>query len=158
MNNELIYKILIYIDNNLEDNISLDFLASSLFYNKDYLMRIFKRKFSVTIINYVNMLKIYKTLALYKSKSNNIAYIALSSNYNEPEYYTRIFKKLMGFTPFTYKKFINNYLSLDDDTYNKVLQKQIYLDTLMNTINNFKIIYTPRQAPKTLSIFKDLSK
>ena len=158
MNNNLIYKVLEYIDNNINEQISIQSLSNSLYFNKDYIMRIFKKRFNITIIKYINLLKIYKTLSLYKNKHNSITYISISSSFNELEYYTRTFTSIFGVSPTTYKKFNQNRFSLPKETYNQILSKLLEINNFINTINNFKEQYKPRQIPETLSIFKTLKK
>ena len=50
MSNELIIKILNYIDECLYTKISIDELSSIYYFNKDYIMRLFKKELGITII------------------------------------------------------------------------------------------------------------
>ena len=52
--NDLIIQILIYIENNLYKKISIDELSITFHYNKDYIMRLFKKEIGYTIIDYIN--------------------------------------------------------------------------------------------------------
>ena len=158
MNNNLLYQVLEYIDNNINDQISIQKLSKSLYFNKDYIMRIFKKKFNITIIKYINLLKIYKTLSFYKNKHNSITYISICSSFNELEYYTRTFRSIFNVSPSTFKKFNTSRFSLSKDTYNQILTKLLEIDKFMNDINTFKEQYKPRYIPDTLSIFKTLKK
>lgn len=158
MNDNLIYQVLEYIDNNINEQISITKLSNTLYFNKDYIMRIFKKKFNITIIKYINLLKIYNNLSLYKNKHNSITYISICSSFNELEYYTRTFKQIFGVSPSTYKIFINNRFSLPNDIFNKILLKILEIENLMDIINKFKEDNKPRYIPKTLSIFKTLKK
>ena len=158
MNNNLLYQVLEYIDNNITNQISIQELSNSLYFNKDYIMRIFKKKFNITIIKYINLLKIYKNLSLYKNKHNSITYISICSSFNELEYYTRTFTSIFNVSPSKFKKFNTNRFSLPKDTYNQILSKLLEIDTLMNNINKFKEDNKPRYIPDTLSIFKTLKK
>ena len=57
--NELICKILNYIDDNLYKRITMDEISSIFYFNKDYLMRIFKKELDITIMDYINKRRIY---------------------------------------------------------------------------------------------------
>ena len=158
MNTNLLYQVLEYIDNNINNQISIEQLSKYLYYNKDYIMRIFKKKFNITIIKYINLLKIYKTLYLYKNKNNSITYISICSSFNELEYYTRTFTSIFNVSPSTFKKFNINRFSLPKDTYNQILSKVFEIENIMNRINNYKVQYKPRHTPELLSIFKTIKK
>ena len=56
--NELIFKILVYIDNNIFTKITLDGLAHTFHYNKYYIVKLFKKEIGYTLIDYINKLKI----------------------------------------------------------------------------------------------------
>ena len=52
--NSLVIDILNYIDNNLYSKITINDLVYRFNYNKDYIMRLFKREIGITIIDYIN--------------------------------------------------------------------------------------------------------
>ena len=52
--NLIVIDLLKYIDENLYAPISIQELSILFHYNKDYLMRLFKREIGVTIIDYIN--------------------------------------------------------------------------------------------------------
>ena len=59
--NELVIQILNYINLNIFSLSSIDELAHIFHYNKDYIMRIFKRELNLTIIEYIPRKKIDKS-------------------------------------------------------------------------------------------------
>ena len=65
--NELVLKILDYIDNNLYKKITMDELSRVFFFNKDYIMRTFKKELRMTIIDYINRKRIYNSLEELKT-------------------------------------------------------------------------------------------
>ena len=54
---KLIIEILDYIDSNIYKKITIEELSRIFFYNKDYLMRLFKREIGLTIFEYINSKK-----------------------------------------------------------------------------------------------------
>lgn len=64
--NSLVLEILDYLDLNLFRKVTIDELANTFHFNKDYLMRLFKREIGSTIIDYMNYKRIYMSLESLK--------------------------------------------------------------------------------------------
>ena len=150
---KLICDILIYINQNINKNITIDELSNIFFFDKYYIMKLFKKELNITIINYINAMRVYNSLKDFKY-NNNIIRIALNNGFNSIEYFSEIFKNILRISPREYKYFIkrNNKLSL-----NKIIEIKISITNLQylkdktnKYINNRK----PEQAKvKVLSIF-----
>ena len=113
--NELVVKILNYIDDNLYKRITMDEISSIFYFNKDYLMRIFKKELDITIMDYINKRRIYNSLDLLKNSDDLIIKIALNSGYSSLEYYSETFTKILGVSPLTYRKFTKVYSQISDE-------------------------------------------
>ncbi len=59
--NELICNILNYLDNNIYSEITIDMISSVFCYDKYYIMKKFKKEIGVSIINYLNYMKVYNS-------------------------------------------------------------------------------------------------
>ena len=114
--NELVVKMLNYIDDNLYKRITMDEISSIFYFNKDYLMRIFKKELDITIMDYINKRRIYNSLELLKNTDDLVIKIALNSGYSSLEYYSETFTKILGVSPLTYRKFtkVNSQISLEE--------------------------------------------
>lgn len=114
--NELVVKMLNYIDDNLYKRITMDEISSIFYFNKDYLMRIFKKELDITIMDYINKRRIYNSLDLLKNTDDLVIKIALNSGYSSLEYYSETFTKILGVSPLTYRKFtkVNSQISLEE--------------------------------------------
>ena len=64
--NKIICDILIYIENNLKSKITIKDLENKFFYNRYYIMKLFKKEIGLTIIEYINSLKIYNRIYMHK--------------------------------------------------------------------------------------------
>ncbi len=115
MNNDLIRQILIYIDNNIYSKISLDDLSRLFYFNKDYIMRLFKKELNITIIDYINKKRIYDSLKELEETNNTILKVALEHGFTSQEYYTEMFNKVMKVNPLTYRKFTKNNPTLTEE-------------------------------------------
>ena len=114
--NELVVKILNYIDDNLYKRITMDEISSIFYFNKDYLMRIFKKELDITIMDYINKRRIYNSLELLKNTDDLVIKVALNSGYSSLEYYSETFTKVLGVSPLTYRKFtrVNSQISEEE--------------------------------------------
>ena len=152
--NDLVIKILNYIDNNLYKKISIEELSDLFHYNKDYIMRLFKREIGYTITNYINCKRIYNSLHSFIYNAISILNISINYGFYSQEHYSEIFHKIIGVSPTTYNKFINyrSFVSIKDTN---TIQKRIAkLDYDFRRINTYINNVPPKSTIKVLSIFK----
>ena len=152
--NNLVIKILDYIDNNLYKKISIDELSNIFHYNKDYIMRLFKKEIGFTIIDYINRKRIFNSLEAFKYKNYSILNIAINYGFYSQEYYSEIFHKIIGTSPINYYKFVHLNKSLDYETISKIQNSISELDYQMRNINNYIYNVPPKNSVKNLTIFK----
>lgn len=144
--NSLVCNILTYLKNNINKEITIDELSSIFFYNRAYIMKSFKREIGITILDYINSIRIFNSLKYYK-EDKSILNIALNNGFQSIEYYSEIFKKYMGVSPRVYKYFIsyNPNLSIEEEKeIRSSLTKLIILNSKVEKyINNMKPIDSP---------------
>ena len=150
---ELITNILDYLDTNLYTKISINQISKIFFFNKDYIMRVFKNEVNITIFEYINYKKVYMSLDDLIYTNDSILGIALRSGFSSQEYFSEIFKKIIGINPSTYRKFYKYRNILDIDLANRINENVIKLDNTMNYIDNYRKT-VKRKDVLVLSIFK----
>ena len=136
--NELVVKILNYIDDNLYKRITMDEISSIFYFNKDYLMRIFKKELDITIMDYINKRRIYNSLDLLKNSDDLIIKIALNSGYSSLEYYSETFTKILGVSPLTYRKFTRVNSQISDEELNIIRENLPEISLLLKRIDIYK--------------------
>ena len=136
--NELVVKILNYIDDNLYKRITMDEISSIFYFNKDYLMRIFKKELDITIMDYINKRRIYNSLDLLKNTDDLVIKIALNSGYSSLEYYSETFTKILGVSPLTYRKFTRVNSQISDEELNIIREKLPEISLLLKRIDIYK--------------------
>jgi len=110
---ELVSYIIDYLNNSINRFVSIDELALYFGYEKSYIMKVFKKHIGITIKDYQNNRRIYNSIKnIYYGDSFLKA--ALDNGFNSLEYYSEMFTKVVGVSPSTYKKFINNKCSKED--------------------------------------------
>ena len=150
--NELVCNILNYLEKNMCSEITIDLVSSIFCFDKFYIMKKFKKEIGISIINYLNYFKIYNSLKYYKY-DDSITKIALNSGFNSLEYYSEIFKKVIGVSPIAYKKFVNYDRGLKDEEANIIIDSIIKLNSLKKDIDEYKKHIKPRDVMvKKLSI------
>ncbi len=94
------------IEENLENDISLDLLCDKLSMRPDALSRVFKQVMGEGYTEYVKKQKLNRAIALMKD-DYSIKEIAEKLGYSSSQYFIKIFKEVYGITPYQYKK--NNF-------------------------------------------------
>jgi len=93
-----------FIDLNFREKISTEDIASEIKCNPDYLGRIFSRKYSNTITEYIHLKKVGNATKKLISSTMNINEISEDCGFSDTVYFRRIFKRITGLTPARYRK------------------------------------------------------
>ena len=96
-------KILDYINENYVKIVNLDEISEKFYITKSHLCRIFKKTAGLSVIKYINGLKIQKACNLLDKTELSITEISFECGYNSTMYFCRIFKQLTGFSPLKYR-------------------------------------------------------
>lgn len=152
--NKTIVDILKYLNNNINSKISIDELSKIFMYDKAYLMRLFKRELNITIIDYVNSIRIYNSIKQLKD-NNNLLNISLNNGFNSLEYFSETFKNITGVNPSTFRKFLNLDRNITLDEFIICTNSMSNLNILINRIDKYiKNTKTNSNYKKVLTIFK----
>lgn len=132
-----------YILENINDKITIDDIEEIFCYNKFYLIRAFKLYTGYTIIEFINNVKVLKTIEHLLFTNDTILKIALNNGFNSQEYYCEKFKNIIGIPPIQFRKEYNNISSIKD--INELKTKKEYLLSLNNWL------YTLEHIPNNIS-------
>lgn len=91
-----------FIHQNFDTRFDLEALAKALFTNKSHLCHEFKQETGISVIEYLTKVRVdaSKRLLLTDIK---IAVIAKLVGFDDPYYFSRVFKKITGIPPVEYK-------------------------------------------------------
>ena len=150
--NNLICDILDYIDININTKISIDDLEKRFYYNRYYIMKLFKKELKITILDYMNKLRIYNSIEAL-STNQKIIKIALNNGFYSLEYYSELFKKEIGISPREYKRIIinNYYYPKKNNIIKNIIKLNITIEKIKIYKNNRKREILP---VKKFTIFK----
>lgn len=101
---EIIGHICQYIEENLEEDLSLVRIAEIHFFNPSYLSRFFKQEFGMNLSEYIDKCKIRKAKDLLRNHDLKVRDVAISVGYEAAHSFTRFFKKMTGVTPQEYRE------------------------------------------------------
>lgn len=100
----IVKELCVYILENINDDITMEKLENIFYYNKSYLMRIFKSYTGYTIKEFINTVKVLKTINPLVFTNDTILKIALCNGFNSQEYYSEKFKEVIGIPPLSFRK------------------------------------------------------
>lgn len=92
-----------YLDSHYKEKLILDELSDQFFMNKFYLIRLFKSVYGDTIINYQIKQRINAAKRLLRFSNYSIEYIGFECGFEDPNYFSRAFKKIEGSSPSVYR-------------------------------------------------------
>ncbi len=96
---------LIYLlENSVYTTLTIDEILKNTYYGRAYLMRLFKKETGYSIMEYFIKLKIDKAKDLLRDKQLSVREISDKLAFNEPNYFTKTFKRITGFTPLAYRR------------------------------------------------------
>ncbi len=101
---ELLFRILCYVEQNFKEDCSLAVLSKSIGYNAEYISRFFKRKLKITYHRYLNMRRLDHAAYLFTNTDATLLTCALESGYTSLRTFNRNFKSQYGMTPQEYRR------------------------------------------------------
>ncbi|MFA9397039.1 MAG: response regulator [Clostridiaceae bacterium] len=106
--NDLIKMAKVYIDKKYKEEISLEDVAKDVSLSPHYFSRLFKDETGENFIDYITRTRIDKAKKLMKLDKMTIKEICFEVGYQDPNYFSRLFKKSENITPTEYIKNIFN--------------------------------------------------
>ncbi|BBH21547.1 putative two-component sensor response regulator [Paenibacillus baekrokdamisoli] len=99
LHSSVVDNIILYINRNINEEITLQMISEKFAINPSYLSRVFKAATEQGFVKYVTGLKIVKALELLENSSMEIADIAHGLGFSDQQYFNRVFKKTTEMTP-----------------------------------------------------------
>ena len=96
-----------YIENNFQEKITIDQLASMLAIGRRNLERRFKKATDNTVVEYIQRVKIEAAKSNLEKARDNVNEVMYSVGYSDPKAFRNIFKKITGLSPLEYRNKYN---------------------------------------------------
>ena len=93
-----------FLDEHYSEKLSLESVASHFFIDKHYLARLFKEQYGVTLVTYLQQVRITHAKRMLRFTDKSIEEIGLECGIGELNYFSRVFKKLEGVSPSEFRR------------------------------------------------------
>ncbi len=93
-----------YLKENLYGSLTLEGLQRKFSYSNTFLCTRFKEQAGESIMQYYNRLKIEEACRLMQRTEASLSEISMQLGFNNPYYFSRVFKKVKGVAPSEYRK------------------------------------------------------
>ncbi len=97
-----------YIDEHYKEKLTLEGLAKMFYFHKSYLARCFKEQLGMTVTTYINAMRVTKAKELLRFSEETVETVAFECGIDDPNYFSRMFKKVEGVSPGDYRKMWHN--------------------------------------------------
>jgi AraC-like DNA-binding protein len=92
-----------FLQERFADELTLPGIAARYGLNPSYFSRLFHKEAGVSLVAYINRLRIQRSCQLLKRTRISILEIALSVGYNNISHFNRYFRRIMGMSPREYR-------------------------------------------------------
>lgn len=92
-----------FIYENYSESIGLQDIAAVTHVTENYISTLFKEETGMNFLQYLNIVRINKSLSLLHDTGMNITEIATATGFVTPGYFTKIFRRFIGKTPTEYR-------------------------------------------------------
>ena len=101
------HRIKRFIDDNFTvSEINLNYIGENLSYHPNYISTVFTDEFGISVVKYINIQRIRHACFLMEQGTTSIKEIAYLCGYENPDYFSSVFKAQMGVTPKIHIKYI----------------------------------------------------
>ena len=101
--NASLKRVLIFIDQNYTQKLTLETIANSVYLNKTYISQMFTKRLGITFGNYLENVRINKAQELLNTTDMSIWEIADAVGYSSSSYFSKVFTKRVGMSPMQYR-------------------------------------------------------
>lgn len=95
----LVQEVLEIVRQEYQADLSLSTLADRLHVSKGYLSSLFKKQISLSVMQYITMMRMQKAQQFLSQSHQKVSEIAKAVGYHDVSYFGLIFKKVFGMTP-----------------------------------------------------------
>jgi len=97
--NSTVRQVMSFIDEHYNEDLSINYIADSVYLTPTYLCMLFKKQTKRTINDYIEEVRMKKAKLFLVNKRIKLYEISNFVGYKDPNYFTKVFKKLTGISP-----------------------------------------------------------
>lgn len=103
-NLQVIQKSVEYMRENYNEKLTIDDISQAVYLSPCYLSKIFKNELGCTIMEFLTKVRIDEAKKLLRNPRYNVMQVACEIGFDDPSYFTKVFKKIEGVTPSHYRR------------------------------------------------------
>lgn len=103
-----------YLQRNWDQSIDLDQVVRHVRMSKYHLCRLFRREVGLSMIDYLQHLRIGKAMELLRSTDLKVIAVASETGFGDLAHFNRTFRRISGLTPSQYRKSCSNQVGTAD--------------------------------------------
>ncbi len=104
----IIHKSIQFVNQYYSEKITVDNMAKRVYLSTAYFSRVFKDETGISFHNYLNKIRIEKSKQILLETNLRIIDVSLMVGFEDQSYFTKVFNKLVGKTPFEYRASLKN--------------------------------------------------
>ena len=93
-----------YINANFASITNIEQIARQFYISKYHLCRVFKTAMKMTVVEYLNRVRIQNACRYLRSSKKDVAEIALLCGFHDAAYFSNVFKRVLGTSPREYRR------------------------------------------------------
>ncbi len=97
-------RVILLLRERIDEKLTVADICEALHYNKSYIFEQFKKATGQSVMTYFIRLKTEKAKRLLRETDTSITQIAETLSFDTPNYFSKTFKKITGYTPLQYRK------------------------------------------------------
>lgn len=101
--NPLVQAVLGYLAERVEETVRIEGVCQEFGYSRSYLSRVFQAETGQTLAACATRMKVAKAKQLIRESDMNFAQISARLSFENPQYFSRVFKRCTGMTPTEFK-------------------------------------------------------
>lgn len=145
--NDLVCQILDFLDDNLYRKFSVEELSSRFYYNRYYIMKLFKKELGITMFTYINQMRIIHSIRDIQNTAYSLTRIAIQNGFYSLEYFSETFHKYMGVSPRVYQMYWNYRFQVNETNLQIISEHWAELQAFANFIREYKKNQKPVGVP-----------
>ncbi len=103
-NYDIVQKVIQYMEENLDEELTLDTISKQIGYSKFHLNRIFTEETGYTMHKFIQSRRLTLAAGKLTTTTTPIAQIALEAGYHSQQAFTLAFRQIYQYPPQTYRK------------------------------------------------------
>lgn len=105
---DVIHKMKQFIVENSHRELSLEMISGEVGLSPFYISKLFKEQIGIGYIDFLTECRIEKAKKMMSTAAYSLKEIAYEVGYNDPNYFSKVFKKVCGMAPTEYRKAMNS--------------------------------------------------